>query len=493
MMRNRQPSWPSARLTGAPASKVDARQFMSLHQMRAWYEELDDCGLRATGSTVQERYIDRLQERMMRVGMAHLRSEPVAFKSWTPSSWSVDVMSGTDAGPMPIAAYIPYSGALPPEGTTGQLHYIAPGAPMAPGSLKGKIALVQMTIPHTNLQPLYSMSHDRYDPDKLMPLDREYLRVWLSDIHARLPFIRAAAPLAMIAILPLDDPSAAGLYTPYDGVIRDCPGLYVSRTYGARLKLQADAGTPVRVRLNATAQPATSRNLLGVIPGRSKEMVLLHSHTDGPNGIEDNGPDLILSMAQYLSRIPQELLPRSILFVLTTGHFAGGVGSRNFVNRHRDDILAGVVASVTVEHVGAMDMAITPEGSFRSTGAMEPALVFMPPGAHVLSQGVVAGLVSGRMGGTFLAGPTNPHPQSMETASAWPGEGEYLWNGAGLPEANYITGPNYLFNAGYPTAKHVDFERMRRASMGFVDMVLGLSRIPAETLKVTPPRDRPTA
>jgi hypothetical protein len=215
-------------------------------------------------------------------------------------------------------------------------------------------------------------------------------------------------------------------------------------------------------------------------------MILLHSHTDGPNGIEDNGPDLILSMAQYLSRIPQELLPRSILFVLTTGHFAGGAGSRNFIHRHREDILPKIAASVTVEHVGAMDMALT-EGSFRSTGAMEPAIVFMPPHAEVLTQSVVAGLACGGMGGTFLAGPSNPMPKSMETDSAWPGEGQYMWNNGGLAEANYITGPNYLFNAGYPTVNHVDFSRMRTASMGFVDMVLALSRVPAEKLKVPPP------
>ena len=170
-------------------------------------------------------------------------------------------------------------------------------------------------------------------------------------------------------------------------------------------------------------------------------MIILHSHTDGPNGIEDNGPDAILSIAQYLSRIPREPLPRTILFALTTGHFAGGVGSRNFINRHREDILPKVAASVTVEHVGAMDMALTPKGLFRPTGAMEPAIVFMPPDSEVLGQSVVAGLASGQIRGTFLAATTNSKPKNMETDSAWPGEGEYMCNNGGLAEANYITGP----------------------------------------------------
>src|ERR1039458_2470283 len=45
--------WPRAVLKGSAAEKVDERQFLDLGQMRAWYEELDDRGLRATGSRSQ--------------------------------------------------------------------------------------------------------------------------------------------------------------------------------------------------------------------------------------------------------------------------------------------------------------------------------------------------------------------------------------------------------------------------------------------------------
>jgi hypothetical protein len=475
-------------LKGDAAQKVDERQFLDLNQMRAWYEELDDRGLRATGSRPQEQYIDSLQDRMERVGIQQVHAEPAPFERWTPSSWGIDILNGSDAGSVAIASYVPYSGQLPPEGFSAPLVYVKPES-VAPGTLNGKLALIDIDIPSTKLNTFIALGYDRYDPSHVLNPEREYIRVWLGNMLARFKAVRAAGPTAVIAVLPLDHGAAAGMYTPYDGIVRSTPGLYVARGAGARLKQAAAAGVPVRIRLSAQVENFKGRNLAGVIPGRTSEAVILHSHTDGPNGIEDNGPDLIIAMAQYLSRIPRELLPRSIQIVLTTGHFVGGAGSKAFIRQHREDLLPNVVASVTVEHVGAMDYALSPDGSTHPTGLLEPAIVFMPPDANVLAGEVVRGLASGGLGGTLLARPTNPKPKSMDTDSAWPGEGQYMWNNGGLPEANYICGPNYLFNGGYATVNCVNFEMMRRATMGFVNMALALCRVPKEKLRVPPPGD----
>jgi hypothetical protein len=480
--------WPSAVLQGSAAEKVDERQFLDLGQMRDWYAELDDRGLRATGSRPQEQYLDALHDRMERVGIQQVRAEPAPFQRWTPSSWGIDIVAGSDAGAVPASSYVPYSGQLPPEGVTAPLVYVKPESVPA-GSLQGKVALIDIDIPQTKLQRFISLSYDGYDPTHLLPPERDYVRVWLGNMLSRFAAVRAAAPSAVIAILPLDNAAAAGMYTPYDGIVRSTPGLYVARDAGARLKLVAAAGGTVRVKLSAEVDHFAGRNLVGVIPGRTSEFVILHSHTDGPNGIEDNGPDLIVAMAQYLARIPRDLLPRGIQIVLTTGHFVGGAGSRAFIRQHREDLLPQVAAAVTVEHVGAMDYALQ-DGSFRPTGLLEPPIVFMPPDADVLATEVLRGLASGGMEGTLLAKPTNPKPKNMDTDSAWPGEGEYMWNNGGLPDANYICGPNYLFNGGYATVHCTDFAMMRHAAMGFADMALALTRIPKEKLRVPPPGDR---
>jgi hypothetical protein len=461
--------------------------------MQSWYEELDDAGLRATGSPEHEKFIDVLWERMERMGLADVRSEAVPFERWTPSSWSLEILDGQDSGKVPVAWYIPYSGSLPPQGFTGHLEYVPDSADPAKGSLNGKIVLIDITIPRTNLGVMGRMAYSQYDPNHVLALDREYVRVWVGNMGRKLAQIRAAGPAAVIAALPLDSAAAKGLYTPYDGLVRKCPGIYVDQDQGARLKEVARTSARVRMTLVATSEQVNSRNLMSVIPGRSSELIVLHSHTDGPNGIEDNGPNIILGMTQYLARIPRELLPRSLMVLLTSGHFAGGVGSRHFVNHHREDLLPRIAACLTIEHVGARDMRLTDRGAFEATDKIEPAIVFMPPRADELAKIVVQGLAACNLGGAFLAGPTNLNPNNMETDSAWPGEGEYMWNNAGLPDANYITGPNYLFSSGFDTTKQTDFALLHSASVGFVDATLELMRAPKSRLAVSPPPDAPQA
>ena len=55
------------------AATVDSSQFLPAAQLRQWHEELDDMGLRATGSPIHEHYIDVLISRggwllVLRVG-----------------------------------------------------------------------------------------------------------------------------------------------------------------------------------------------------------------------------------------------------------------------------------------------------------------------------------------------------------------------------------------------------------------------------------------
>src|SRR5258706_13110701 len=55
--------WPAAALGASAARCVERSQFLPAAQLRSWHEELDDRGLRATGSPAHERYVDVLHDR----------------------------------------------------------------------------------------------------------------------------------------------------------------------------------------------------------------------------------------------------------------------------------------------------------------------------------------------------------------------------------------------------------------------------------------------
>ena len=110
-------------------SSISRMQGRATHasQLRVWQQQLDRMGLRATASPVHERYVDQLRDRLERVGVRQLRFEPVPLDRWTTDTWSRRVLSGSSAGAVQTASYIPYCGRTSFAGVTGELTLIDPG------------------------------------------------------------------------------------------------------------------------------------------------------------------------------------------------------------------------------------------------------------------------------------------------------------------------------------------------------------------------------
>jgi hypothetical protein len=238
----------------------------------------------------------------------------------------------------------------------------------------------------------------------------------------------------------------------------------------------------VRLTLEATVESVSTPNLVGIIPGQSDELVILQSHHDGTNGVEDNGPEAIVAMCQYLTRLPRCALPRTVLVVLSTGHFADGdLGTKAFVARHHDDLIARSVAAVTVEHLGALEWLPGPDGSYGLTGKYEFGGVFASP-CQVYVNLMRAALQRARVTEDRVMRPWVPTPDRQE-AFAWPGDGEAFWTMGSLAAGNFITGPSYLLNGGMAVADMIDVPAMRRQSIAFLDLLLQLGRTPLAQLR----------
>jgi hypothetical protein len=478
-------NWPHGALTADDAVVVNEGEFMPVEQFRAWDEALDRIGpdnqkgLRATGSPEHEGYVDDLRHDLRRAGVKRVRVQRVPMDRWTVTEWSLELLGGPAAGPVKTASYIPYSGQTGRDGVSGPLVNIAPGGTPSPGSLTGKIAVfdVPSTVVPLSFFTLLGYPGREYDPNGTLDPSRLYKRPYLGGVTP-LDTLKAAGAVAVVSVLDYPSDGADGAYLPYDGVLHDLPGLYVDRATGAALKEQAAAGTQARVTLPATVKRVRTRNLIGFIRGRSNELVALHSHTDGTNAIEDNGPGAIVAISQYLTRLPRKALPRTLMILLTTGHFAGGNGARAF-RAQSPALAARVNAALTIEHLGTREWDELPSG-MGPTGRYEPGAIFAP-GSTALVDASYAALVRGDAAPAGVLKPLNPQADGV-TAAVWPGEGQYLFARGGIPTSNYITGPTYLLNWGITTTDKVDFDRIRAEAIAFTEMILRLGRTPRQDL-----------
>jgi Peptidase family M28 len=481
--------WPDGRLGARDAIRVKQSQFMPLNQFRAWTAALDDLGpvdqkgLRATGTPAHEGYIDELHNLLDRAGVKGLHFDRVPMIRWTTGRWALQLLDGPGAGPVKTASYVPYSGRTSAQGVVGPLVNVDVANPPARGSLAGKIAVVDVTIQVVPESFFTGLGYPgaTYDPHHEFSPTKPYKRPYLSNVVKVLDTVKAADAAAVVCVLDYPSSAASGSYFPYDGTVRSVPGLFVDRYAGVKLKQQAEAGVRARLTLPASVTRTASRNLIAFVPGRSSELVALHCHTDGTNAIEDNGPATIVAISQYLTRLPEHALPRTIMILLTTGHFHGGNGSRAFCAQHATDLVRRTNAATTIEHLGTREWNEISPGRMGLTGRYEAAGIFAPGSKALVDAGYAMLTDADNHPGGVLK-PLNPTASGGPNDAAWPGEGQYLFARSKLADANYITGPTYLLNWGITTFDKLDFHRMRAQAIAFTEMILRLGRTPRSKL-----------
>jgi hypothetical protein len=132
---------------------------------------------------------------------------------------------------------------------------------------------------------------------------------------------------------------------------------------------EASERGPVKVHLRlATEQRAGLRDasVWGSLPGTTDEDIIIMAHHDSYfEGALDNasGMAVMLSLAEYYSKIPQTQRRRTIKFVTTAGHHAGSLGTL-WMHNNRDTFLAKTALVINCEHVSIAQTYFDRSGPF---------------------------------------------------------------------------------------------------------------------------------
>lgn len=495
------------------------RLLPSVGMVRARQEAADwfGGGFRIDGNAAELGYIHHLARQLKALGTSDVTEEPYTFTTWSPSRYTLDVLNGPSPGPVEVAYFIPDSGVTGAAGLTAPLTYFPSanvdfsGAALAalsrrdPGnvSLAIQTALQGATGGGVPLEQAIAASDLRgkivvYDaPDFSLPVGLfELLSVYVNNSgHSfgpltpyQRPYInelltigfvnelfKLSGAAGVIAVLNYPAVAADNSYVPFGtSATPSIPGLYVDSTQGAALKQQIAAAQAdslqARLTLEVSQRPATSYNVSAMIPGACSNQILVSSHTDGPNSIEDNGPAAILSIADYFLRAPASQRLRGLRIVLTGGHFESSVGINAYIARHQTDLDSQVLTAIEIEHLGAREWLQLSPGVMGLDGLAEPMVLYSDSGTVQEDENV-----------TFARN----FDRSLVTIPLPFGEGLAWSQTAGLPEIQEITGPVYLLNGPLRqvSTEFTDYDLERQEIDAFVQMILNLNTQPASILK----------
>lgn len=270
------------------------------------------------------------------------------------------------------------------------------------------------------------------------------------------------------------------------GQAMEIPGVWLSPVDGSELIEQLKSRwwgwRPMTARLEMEGRLTTeeARGVIGYLPGQTDDILLVQSHHDSATegATEDaSGTSVILALARYFAKIPQEERRKTLLFATMDSHFTDYAVHKKFVERHiapGNPLQENILAAVTIEHIAREVLPgqnLQPE----TTGLLAPRVMMVTDEVAGLAN--LATDVIGRYQlDRTLAVPTSL-VQWLEGGGIPADSSQFLR--AGLPVIAFVGAPLYLYDE-IDTVDKVPADELGRVSHGFAELIHRLDEFPAD-------------
>lgn len=442
-------------------------------EMFGWIKDLwnlgcqSDMGFRQAGTAADHEAAEYILKKFEEFGLQEVWIEPVVdWPLWTPVDWSLDIRVEEVEEEIPCS-YRPYTAFTGEEGITAEMVYVGLG--MSDSDFEGaedKIVVVDLIAPGLNADLLMMFSPWWYDPEDTLPGAKATENWPVNNLVPSYELAIAHGAAGYIGILNFLTDGMDDYYSPYTGVLTSLTGLYVSRDAGFLLKNLLVAG-PVEATMVLTGdtEPGVTYNVVGVLPGETDEIILVTSHHDGWAANEGSGVSVVMALAKYFAKLPENSRQRTLMFLAVGGHFLGDIPTQSFIAQHTD-LLPQIVVNINIEMIAKEYKEV--DGEFVETGLVAPRGLFVsgPPfevDPKLLSFAMEA-IPKYEIDRTMVlpaSGPLGPAPPGV---AAW----FFL---AGIPIMHFIAAPPHQFTPE-DTPDKVAIDQLRPATAAFVDIIM---------------------
>ena len=360
---------------------------ISREEMLEGMHRMNSFGTRLTGSRGHNDFISWLKEEIGKMNIP-IYSDSFYFRRWEEKSSSIEIIDGDEKINIPVSSAYPYSGETSADGITEELVYVKSVADIP--KTKGRIAVFDVS--NINFLPSEIAFDKRTSYPENVVLEKKYegpvITSFVQCFYGMVSKLFKAKAVILIW-KGLHGDMVEGQYLSFIAEYQSIPMLWVNETNGKRLAEAAGKHKKARLVLEAEVEEnAYTESFYCIIKGKNqKENVIVNTHTDGTNCVEENGPIALLELMKNMKDTEPE---RTHIFVFTTGHFrlphfkTLSTGSFQSVSRwlamHRD-LWDGkgenmrCVADLTIEHLGCKEWRDI-DGEYKYTGKPEIDLVY---------------------------------------------------------------------------------------------------------------------
>ena len=467
----------------------------SAAKLKRQNEFLGRLGARPTGGRAQGRYIGWIRRHLDRIRGVRQRQLRFPIRRWRARKTTLVMHAGGRTVRLPVAGPVPYSKPTGSPGARAPLAFVPDDQRISAANSAGKIVVRPApagSVPTAAfLAPVISWTS--YDPDHQIDPTSTFYGDFIN-YNARVADMRDAATAGAKGILFVkDEPrrQLRGHYEPYEGTAWKVPGAFLGVDEGAKIERALSQGKrpTARLAVQGRFKHVVTPSVLATIPGRSPKRLVIDSHTDGTNAVEDNGPIAMVAMARYLASLPMRCRPRTVEFSFSTAHFYQRVadpdvrdgGAEQLAERLDHAYDRGTVSAVLVlEHLGAIDYEAQPRPGgkpgdvLRQAGMRAIQFIGVTPSPQLVStvDSVVRAYDMKRsilLQGADAPGATTPAHCSFG------GEGT-PFNQHLLPTVGVIAAPQTLYDPAFGV-RGIDFGVMRSETRGFTELVNRLGRM----------------
>lgn len=361
---------------------------ISKENLQKGMETLISIGPKLTGSAGQLAFIDYLKAEIRALGLP-VYADPFYFDRWQATGASLSLI-GEDGEetPLHISSVHPYSGETPEEGVTAPLLYLS-GIDKA---IKAEGKIVVMKIEDLGKIP----SEIAFDMRSAYPADTTMPAFYNGPVATAM--VRCLAEGALKLLKPaaavfvwegIPDAAVEGQWMPFIQDYLGLPVVWLNASDGETLIAAAKEKRTARFVLTAEKEKlAYTETFYTIVEGEEKgECVIVNTHTDGPNAVEENGGVALLELLRHVAAKKPR---RTHIFLFTTGHFrlpvfkdirTGGFQSASRWLQYHRNLWDGkcnhlkCVANLAVEHLGCLEWLVE-DGQYVGTGKPDVEMVY---------------------------------------------------------------------------------------------------------------------